>query len=348
MHMRKQWWLGGGALLALAALIVPGIAFAQSQQTGSVQVRPFDHVFVIFMENHGTPSIIGDPNAPFINQLASQNTLATNYFGVTHPSLPNYVAATSGNNWYSNSDNPTQVFDHTNLVDELEQAHKSWKAYMEDLPSVGFTGAQSTDGMYVNKHNPFVLYKDVLDSPQRLSHVVPLDQLSQDLAANTVPNFSWITPNVCNDMHGEGAGACPYSNDALLKQDGDAFVQHWVTAITHSKAWTGNSVIFIAWDENDYTGNSADGGWANANGCCDSPVVPAGASFFPAGGVYGGGEVPMIVVGTQVKHHFTTSVAYNHYSMLKTIEAGWHLPYMGMTADGAQVHAMSDVFTFGG
>lgn len=345
MHVKNRW-VWGGALLALAALIAPGIALAQPQHTAGSQVRPFDHVFVIFMENHGTNSIIGDPNAPYINQLAQQNTLATNYFGVTHPSLPNYIAATSGNNWYSNSDDPTQVFNHTNIVDELEAAHKTWKGYMESLPSVGFTGAQSTDGLYQSKHDPFVLYQDVLNNPSRLSHVVPLDQLSQDLASNRVPNFAWITPNVCDDMHG-GAANCPYSNDALLKQDGNAFVSHWVTAITHSKAWTGNSVIFLVWDENDYTGNAAYDGWLNADGCCDSPVLPAGTSLYPAGGVYGGGEVPMIVIGTHVKHHFTTGVAYNHYSMLKTIEQAWHMPYMGMTADGAQVHAMSDVFTFG-
>ncbi len=338
------------AFVAVIAIAVPGFAFAHAGASNNAaaqttaKVRPFDHVFVIFMENHGTPSIIGDPNAPYINSLAQTYALANNYYGVTHPSLPNYIAATSGNNWYSNSDDPTQVFDHVNLVDSLERAHLSWKGYMENLPSVGFTGASSPDGLYVSKHDPFVLYQDILNNPKRLNNVVPLSQLSVDLAQNHVPNFAWITPNLCNDMHGVGGSPCPYSNDAQLKADGDAFVKEWVNAIMSSRAWTGNSVIFITWDEDDYTGNPANGGWESPAGCCDSPVIPANASFFPAGGLYGGGQVPMIVIGTHTKRAYVSTTAYNHYSMLKTIEDVWGLPEIGMTSDSAQVTDMYEFF----
>jgi phospholipase C len=351
MHSRGRWLISG-LVVALLALVVPGLALAQSNASsahdgGSGGLRPFDHVFVIFMENHGSQSIIGDSNAPYINQLAQTYGLAANYYGVTHPSLPNYVAATSGNNWYSNSDNPSQVFDHTNIVDDLENAHRTWKAYMEDLPYAGFTGASSPNGLYVSKHNPFVLYSDVVNNPERLANIVPLTQLTVDLNSNHVPNFAWITPNLCNDMHGVGGSPCPYSNDAQLKADGDAFIHQWVTAITSSRAWTGNSAIFIAWDENDYTGNQADGGWLNANGCCDSPVVPAGTSFFPAGGTYGGGQVPLIVIGTHSRLAYMSNVAYNHYSMLRTIEDAWHMPELGMTSDHAQVNTLAEFFAPG-
>lgn len=353
MHSKRRW-IAGVSTLLLAALAVGGFALTHQSARADAHVRPFDHVFVIMMENHGFASVIGDPNAPYINQLAAENAQATNYYGVTHPSLPNYVAATSGNNWYSNSDDPTQVFDHSNIVDQLEGAQKSWKGYMESIPAAGSTIAGTPDGLYAIKHDPFMLYSDVRNDPARASKVVPLTQLDADLADNTVPNFVWISPNQCNDMHGVGgAGSpCPYgnakddANDAHLKQLGDAFVKKYVEAITHSKAWTGNSVIFLTWDENDYTGNSADGGWDNPAGCCDSPVVPANSTVLPAGGVYGGGTVPMIVIGTKVKQHFTTDVAYNHYSMLKTIEDGWHLDHLGMTSDDAQVKAMEDVFQF--
>jgi phospholipase C len=97
-----------------------------------------DHVFVIMMENTSYDDLLspGNPNTTFIQHLAAANGLADNYFGVTHDSLPNYIAATSGRTWGSNSDDTAQApqFDHENLVDQLEAAQVSWKAYMEDLP----------------------------------------------------------------------------------------------------------------------------------------------------------------------------------------------------------------------
>jgi hypothetical protein len=191
-------------------------------------------VFVIMMENTSYDDLLppSNPNTAFIRQIAANNGLATNYFGVTHVSLPNYIAATSGQTWGSNSDDVAQapLFDHQNLVDQLEAAGVSWKAYMEDLPFPGDTVTQTPDGLYVRKHDPFLMYPDVYQNQARASNVVPLTQLSSDLSAGNVPQFVWITPNVCNDMHG-GAPSCPYPGSptdplqAALYQDGDNFLR---------------------------------------------------------------------------------------------------------------------------
>ena len=108
----------------------------------------------------------------------------TNYFGVTHDSLPNYIAATSGQTWGSNSDDTAQapLFNHENLVDQLEAAHVSWKAYMQNLPFPGDLTDETSNGLYVRKHDPFLMYPDVYNDPARADNVVPLKQLRADLS----------------------------------------------------------------------------------------------------------------------------------------------------------------------
>jgi len=337
------------------------------------------HVFVIMLENHSQTSVIDDPNAPFITNLAHTYGMAANYFGVTHPSEPNYVASISGSNWFVNDDNPNNRFDHTNLVDQLEASHHSWGAYMESMPSVGYLGDNAPTSpnvqLYVSKHNPFVLFNDIRSNPARLANVKPYDQFAADLASNHVPDFVWISPNQCHDMHGgvfvqvapdgsDGA-SCPFGsmkndpNDAALKQKADAFVHDAVTAIMSSKAWTGNSAIFVVDDENDFTGNPATDGWESAAGCCDSPLLPNGYQFLNSGGTpdgkvwvcpfganpacqYGGGLIPAIVVTRNGPRGFVSNQPYNHYSLLRTIEENWGLPYLGNASDSAQVHSMSE------
>jgi hypothetical protein len=134
-------------------------------------VPPLKHVFVIMMENMPYDDLLfpSNPNTTFIQQLAANNGLATDYFGVTHVSLPNYIAATSGQTWGSNSDDVAQapLFNHENLVDQLEAAGVSWKVYMENLPSPGDLVIATPDGLYVRKHDPFLTYPDVYQNPAR-------------------------------------------------------------------------------------------------------------------------------------------------------------------------------------
>lgn len=371
LRSRMTPLLAGGVLLG--AMVVPGVVDANARHSHGR--GPLDHVFVIMLENHSFSSVIGNANAPYMNGLASKYAVASNYYGVTHPSLPNYIAAISGSNWFSNSDVPTQTFDHQNLVDQLESRHISWAAYMESMPSAGFTGTQypANAALYVNKHNPFILFDDVRNDPSRAAKIKPYSQFTADMSHGRVPSFVWITPNQCNDMHGgvyvavdgEPSTPCPYGNakddpaDASLKQKADAFVEQAVKTIMASKAWRENSAIFIVTDENDFNAaNPQIDDWDSAEGCCDSPILPDGYRFIGSSGAYdgnvldcpgdatsctyGGGLIPAIIVTTDGKRHYTSDVAYNHYSLLRTIEQNWGLAYLGNAGDSNQVRSMKE------
>jgi phosphatidylinositol-3-phosphatase len=369
LRTRRTKWiaLASAAALsvALSGAVVATTAADQDGGGGGGHGVNLDRVYVIMLENHGLNSVIGDPSAPYITSLAHTYAEATGYYGVTHPSEPNYVAMISGSNWDTNNDNPANLFDHTNLVDELQANHIDWGAYMEALPGVGSTAQfwpSSTNALYASKHNPFVLFPDILASPSRLANVKPYTSLSADLNGRDAPRFVFITPDQCNDMHGGVYGAvpgyattpCPYNNtagdpfDEQLKANADAFVKGAVSTITSSRAWTRHSAIFIVADEGDYTGVTQNGGWDSPAGCCDSPLLPAGDPDINAawpGGLYGGGLVPAIVIDPSGPHHYVSSASYNHYSLLRTIEDAWGLPELGFTSDHIQVHTMNEFLT---
>ena len=373
--MKRQWFTRRVAQRIAGSRVVFGIVtagvmvLALSGAVGAARndndghsTANLDRAFIIVLENHSAKSVVGDPNAPYITQLANTYGQATNYYGVTHPSQPNYIAATSGSNWDINRDDPTIVYDHTNIVDELDARNISWGAYMEALPSAGDTTGywpSSSNALYAAKHDPFVLYSSVLASPADLRRVKPYTDLATDLNRWNAPRFVWITPDQCNDMHGGVYTAvagfpeapCPYNDtnddpaDVQLKTNADNFVHQAVTTIMSSKAWTPHSAIFIISDEGDYTGNTPNGGWDSPAGCCDSPILPAGdPDINPAwpGGLYGGGLVPAIVIDPSGPHHFVDNDAFNHYSLLRTIEDDWGLPELGFTSDHAQVSTMND------
>ena len=303
---------------------------------GGAGIPNFQHVFVIMMENTGFDSLIGNQNAPFINSLAKNYGLATKYFGVTHPSQPNYIAATSGSTNGVADDNDTTI-DVTNIVDQLEAHGKTWKAYMQSLslcPNSDPAQHACGDQLYERKHNPFVSYADVQSSPARMANIVDFSQFSMDLANNMVPNYSWISPDQCHDMHGRHDPAltndpCDFSQEQNLIAMGDAFLKSTVNQILSSQAWQdGNSTIFITWDESDFTG-SGPFGFSDTSGCCDA--VP------------GGGHVVTLVISNSVGSARTTDLASNHYSLLLTIEGGWNLGCLVFTCDTANVKPMRDL-----
>jgi len=310
--------------LALLALVLPQVLHAQASQRGTL--KNYQHVFVIMMENTSYTSLIGNTNAPFINSAAAIFGLATNYDGVTHPSQPNYIAATSGSTNTVVDDNDITI-DVTNVVDQLESHRKTWKAYMQSLSLCnGDLLAHSCGNqLYERKHNPFISYQDVQTNLARLAKIVDFSQFATDLANNTVPNFVWISPDQCNDMHGRASVAsdpCDFSNEQLLIAAGDAFLSATVSAIMNSSAWTGNSVIFITWDESDFP-------FGDTSGCCDANP--------------GGGHVVMLTISQSQDSARSSAVSYNHYSMLATIQDGWGLGCLGFTCDTANVPRMTDL-----
>src|SRR5579859_3236970 len=183
--MRRAIAVAGCAAL-LSTIVGSASVSADSSRT---ELKNFQHVFVIMMENTGYASLIGNANAPWINLAAKTYGLATNYTGVTHPSQPNYIAATSGGTNTVTGDGDTTI-NVPNIVDQLESHGKTWKAYMQSL-SLCATKFDHSCGnqLYERKHNPFVSYADVASNPARMANIVDLSQLSTDLANNTVPNF---------------------------------------------------------------------------------------------------------------------------------------------------------------
>src|ERR1039458_1906795 len=386
--MRKRWFstplIGGTSILVGFAigLSIPAMAsnvparatvhLHGDRSGGFPQMR---HVFVIMMENTSYSDLLNPSNAntTFIQSLASTYGLATSYYGVTPTRLHNYVAVSSGSTWGSNADDEAQAdlgyFNHLSLFDQLSQSRVSWRGYQGSMPSVGYAGnygscsnpaadpycTSSSTGtaLYVRKHNPFMQYPDIFNNPKIADNVVPLTQLTSDLNKGKVADFNWITPNICNDMHG-GAPSCPYpnsptdANQMALYQDGDNFLRTWVSAIMSSKAWTGNSAIFVTWDEGGY-GDNAPYGPLDNSGCCDSPVLPAtpanpttgGGGDLAGGTSYGGGHVPMIVIERNGVRGVTDSAPLNHYSLLQTIEQNWNLPYLGNASDTLQVQSLA-------
>lgn len=317
MHTTRLRVVAG---IMMLGLVVGGVATAIAHTSPAHAETPsyatsgmprFQHIFYIMMENHSYEEIIGNPAAPRINELATTYGIATNAWGVTHPSEPNYIASVGGSFYGIQDDKSWTAPGHTltapNLGSQLEQAGLSWKTYQQAIPTDN-TAKQSDffgpDGsrLYATKHNPFLNFLGYYPASQwntELDNMVPDTQLATDLSANTVPNFSYIVPDQCHDMH--GTKAC--QDDTALIATGDQYVQDTVAAITASQTWQqGNNAIVIAWDENDY---------AATNG------VPGIASA--------GGHIPMIVIANHGPRGVTYTTPANHYSMLLSIQDAFHL-----------------------
>lgn len=286
------------------ALMDCGPAQQQQGQAAANKMPSFSHIFIIVLENKEYQTIVGNGHAPYLNGLMSTNALATQYYAITHPSLPNYLALTGGSS-FGLSNDCTTCFQHaSNLVDQLEASGHSWKAYMESMPSPCYVG-NAPNGLYMQKHNPFLYYDDVRTNLTRCAtHDVPFTQFTTDLSDNHLPDYVWITPNMCHDMH-----ACSVAV-------GDHWLSRIVPSILHSPAFTQSGVLFLTFDE----------GKTKA-GCCNDAA---------------GGQVLTLVISPLVKRGLQSTIPETHYSLLRTIEEAWRLPPLG---DAAKSTAMTEYFT---
>jgi hypothetical protein len=216
------------------------------------------NIAVIVMENEEYRGIIGSRSAPYINSLARRYGLATGMYAITHPSLPNYLALTGGATFGIDSDCTDCSVGATSIVDQLERANVSWRAYMEDLPQPCFTGASAGD--YAKKHDPFAYYTRVTRNPARCANIVPLTRLAADERAGTLPRFAWISPNLCHDMHD-----CSVST-------GDRFLAALVPGLLRALGPRG--LLFLTWDE----GSSDDGCCRLASGGHIVTIVAGGGA----------------------------------------------------------------------
>lgn len=353
--------------ILLSVVLVVNVAPADATSSHNSDSR-YKHIFYIEMENHSTNQIFGNTaDAPYINWLASQYAISTNYYGVTHPSLPNYLAAISGDfqhiwddckagptvtcapeefgpsSGYTNGQElltPAEIaeatntphwFSDTTIVNQLEAHGLTWKAYMQALPYAGYTGEyypyETVNGqllpvkLYAQKHDPFMYFPSIRNNPDRLKKVVPFTSFDADLESGNVPNFVWISPDQCHDMHGVspsnaaflGLPACGFPASGLdhgAIQLGDTFLKSTVSEIMASSTWHQKSAIVIVWDENDYSSFA---------GCCHSPRGVNGV-------ILGGSNAPFIVITSKDAEHFVDSTTpYNHYTLLAAIQQLWGL-----------------------
>jgi hypothetical protein len=343
------------ALVALSACNTPStnqITNTNQTDTDKGAFPKYDHIFVIIEENHAYDQIIGKPYAPTINKLAQTYGLATNYYGVVHPSEANYVALLGGSTFGIHDDAPynakpialgigvNHTITKTSLLDQLEAKGLTWKGYFEDIPSPGYKGTAyptPTEALYASKHNGFINFKKVQDNPQELAKLVGFNQLTADLQSGNVPNYSHIIPNQCNEMHGLSV-VCPLngsddtSDQKLIKQ-GDAVIGKIVNQIMSSSLWSspGNNAIVITWDEDNFR-------QPFNQGCC---------GFDPSSSAnFGGGHIATIVITNHGGHGVKDNTAYNHYSLLRTVEDAFGLNnYLNYAADTANgVKRMTPLF----
>ena len=215
-----------------ALLVVVLVAVLCTRATAAPPRAPsFEHVVVIVFENKDPGSVVGNRHAPTFNVYARTGGMLTRYYGVAHPSLPNYLALVSGSTHGIRSDCTTCLVSGPSLADSIEAAGRSWKVYAEDLPSPGFAGPWS--GGYARKHNPFMYFRDVAGDRARRSRIVPFAQLARDVRAQELPDFALVVPNLCHSMHDCSVGV------------GDAWLRRTAPRLLSLPG----SVVFVVFDE---------------------------------------------------------------------------------------------------
>jgi len=356
-------------LMTLALLAGAPAANARGDQ----DVPELDHVFVIVLENHnsftsfGSIGILDNPNAPQITALAQTYNFASNYHGVWHPSLPNYVAMITGD-WIgtdvlgtghtypvestvgiSDDDSPSVATDYgppanaslhrwrvnlPSLAGQLVAVGKDWRVYLQNLPEAGtslanWPGDGNTGKVYAVKHNPFPSVAEIQDDPGEFAKQVPLEQLFSDLGSQRVPAFSYIVPDQCCDMHGLSNPLAPCggasNTDANDVKRGDDMTGWLVKAIMGSPVWHhGRNAIFIVFDE--------------GNGPLTCPAYnPDKGPLLPPAECYDPNNFNDRVVLIAITNYGVRGVQdarfQSHFSLLKTIEAAFELPFLGHAAD---------------
>jgi phosphatidylinositol-3-phosphatase len=299
--------LVGGQLLGMGVGQADAAAVASTSASHpcGTESKPatVKHVIWIFMENHSYSTIIGSSQAPYINTVASECGVATNYHNITHPSLANYIAATSG---LSLSSVKNFIPDcapggscETSAKSLFAQG-ESWKSYEESMPSNCY---RSNSGNYAVRHNPAVYYTTLQGCS---SDDVPYSQLAGNLAHNQLPAFSFITPNLIDDMH----------NGTVA--DGNSWMSHNLPTILNSSEYkNGSTVVFITFDEGSDVGSYADGEHCATN-TSDTSC-----------------HLPTFVISPSTKVGARSGTLFNHYSLLATAEQLLGLSKLGLASSAA-------------
>ncbi|RPB16251.1 acid phosphatase [Morchella conica CCBAS932] len=290
-------------LLSLLPLLPHALAAATDTRspTSSVPGKAFSRFVTIWLENTDYAKADGDPS---LTWLSSRGIKLSNYFAVTHPSEPNYVAAVGGDYFGINNDDANTLPANVSCIaDLLDDKGISWGSYQEDMPYSGFTGAEYRNQVtkanaYVRKHNPLVMFESVAGDPERLALIKNLTWFGKDLEAKTLPQWMFITPNMTSDGH-----------DSSVTVAG-SWTRAFLEPLLDNEYFMNDTLILVTFDENhSYT--------------TQNRVL----------GILLGGAVPANLVGT------TDSNYYDHYSEIATVEANWGLSTLGRFDVGANVFA---------
>lgn len=367
----------------LLAAVMPGAA--PGAEAGSQDARalpPIRHVFLLMLENESYEVTFGSGSpAPYLARtLPAQGAQLTQYYGIGHASLGNYLALISGQapnevtqlDCASFSDfvpaahglNADGQLPGTGCVypplvktlpDQLEAAGFSWRGYMEDmgnnplresrtcghapLNAPDHTHMATLGDQYAARHDPFVYFHSIIDDAARCAaHVVNLDRLAQDLARiDSTRNYTFITPNLCDDGHD---AACVDGRRGGLTQI-NAFLKKWVPLILRSPAFRADGLLIITFDESD--GQGAEG----SSACCGEKPLP-GARYQPGFRGPGGGRIGAVALSRYIRPGTVSHEPYNHYALLRTVEALFGLPYLGYAGAADLKVFGADVFTAAG
>jgi phosphatidylinositol-3-phosphatase len=211
----------------------------------NAQVPASSHVVVVLEENHSYSSVIGNTAMPYLNGLASQYGLATQYYANTHPSIGNYFMMTTGQ-IITNDDSFSSTVTNDNIVRHYLTAAKTWKSYAESLPYAGYTGGDT--GYYVRHHNPFSYFSDVVNSSVQKMNLVPFTQFAADMNNNALPDYSFVIPNVNDDAH----------NGTL--QQADQWLQANIGPLFNNPAFQKDGILIVVFDESFDTDTANGGG----------------------------------------------------------------------------------------
>ena len=352
------------ALLAAAAGLALGSQAPAGATTTALDraVPHYDHVVVIVEENKGYATVLDRGYAPNLAPLAHTYGSATRMFAEVHPSEANYVALLGGDTfgihdddaWYcvpgstrpsckgaSAPDYVPHLIEGPNLATQLAAKGLGWRAYLEDLPAPGSLAifspetANAPAALYAAKHTGFTNFASVHADADLARELVGFETLLPDLAAGTLPAFTLIVPNQCNEMHGIDSPKAPpgcAKGDAELVRRGDMEIGRLVAAIQASPIWTApgsNTAIVITWDED----GKADRVAGAPQACCVADQHNPG-----------GGRIPTVVITNHGPRAVSDPTPYDHYSLLRTIEDALGLDGHLRHADDAAVLPMTPLF----
>jgi len=312
--LRRPTWTAIAALAAVIGLLAPstgGTAAAATGPCGTLSYDPanlptYDHIVVIMDENVSFSALQKTTTAPYLKSLALACGSEANMAAATHPSQPNYMAATSGV--------PTTLGTHTgndNIFHQAQVAGRTWGAFEQSMPSSCAANSSAAPN-YKSGHNPAFWYND-LKSPVNTckSNDVPQSpSLDTAIRTDTLPAYSWVAPDLCSDMH--WATTCTYPQAQRIAV-GDAWLSSFITTLTAMPSYlAGRTLIIITFDE------GGEAGTVGAN-CAD----PAYAQTHPDC------KIPTLVISPYIVPGASDSSSQNLYSLLGTTEDILGLPRLG-------------------